>query len=202
LAAVPGRLTSSASLLLARHGQTPDNAGGMILGRRDPSLSALGREQAARLADSVAHAGVSAIWTSPLRRARETAAIVAAAVGLAPRVLGDLIESDRGEWEGQTVDHLMAVSPDLFAAFEAADRDFAFPAGESLAGQVRRTRQALGVIAAGLTPALVVAHAGTIRAALLALGRRPPPERALAHGEFVVIEWSADAAQKSGSESR
>jgi len=170
----------------------------MILGRRDPALSNLGRQQAARLADSAAGANVVAIWTSPLRRARETADIVATALGLQPQVLDDLIESDRGEWEGQTVDHLVAVSPDLFAAFEAADPEFAFPGGESLAEQMRRTRQALGVVAAGRTPALVVAHAGTIRAALLALGRRPPPERTLPHGEFVVIEWSDDSRSEQG----
>jgi broad specificity phosphatase PhoE len=174
----------------------------MILGRRDPSLSELGRVQAARLASAAVQAGALAIWNSPLRRARETAEIAAAAVGVAPAVLDDLIESDRGDWEGQTHEHLAAADPDLFAAFEAADPDFAFPGGESLADQVRRTRDALAVVAAGGTPALVVAHAGTIRAALLALGRRPPPERALSHGEFITVTWSAGNAQIGGSESR
>ena len=170
----------------------------MILGRRDPSLSELGREQATRLAMAAVGAGVAAIWTSPMRRARETTAIVAAAVGVQPDVLDDLSESDRGDWEGQTLEHIAAAEPDLYAAFEAADPEFAFPGGESLAEQVRRTRAALSVVAAGLTPALAVAHAGTIRAALLAFGQRPPPERALPHGEFVVVTWSAAGAQISG----
>jgi broad specificity phosphatase PhoE len=174
----------------------------MILGRRDPSLSELGREQATRLAVAAVGAGVAAIWTSPMRRARETAAIVAAAVGLRSDVLDDLSESDRGDWEGQTLEHIAAAEPDLYAAFEAADPEFTFPGGESLAEQVRRTRAALSVVAAGLTPALVVAHAGTIRAALLALGQRPPPERTLPNGEFVVVTWGAAGAQISGSDSR
>lgn len=176
-----------------------------MLGRRDPSLSQLGREQAARLAQAAARAGLAAVWTSPLRRARETAAIVADVVGLQPEVLGELIESNRGEWEGQKHTELAALSPDLYAAFEAADPSFVFPGGESIAEQVRRTCEALDVVVAGPTPALVVAHAGTIRAALLALGQHPPPERALAHGEFVAITWSAGGAgstQSSGSESR
>jgi probable phosphoglycerate mutase len=174
----------------------------MILGRRDPSLSELGREQAARLAAAAVRVGVTAIWTSPLRRARETAAIVAAAAGVQERVLDELRESDRGDWEGQTVGHIAGAQPDLFAAFEAADAQFAFPGGESLADQVRRTREALGIVAAGPAPALVVAHAGTIRAAMLALGQRPPPERELPHGEFVVVIWSAAGAPVVGTESR
>ena len=138
----------------------------MILGRRDPSLSPLGREQAARLADAAARAGVAAIWTSPMRRARETAAVVAEVVGVQPTVLDDLIGvRPRGSWEGQSLEHLAAVSPDLYAAFEAADPQFAFPDGESLADQVARTRRALDLVAAGPAPALVVAHVGTIRAA-------------------------------------
>jgi broad specificity phosphatase PhoE len=165
----------------------------MILGRRDPSLSPLGREQAARLADAAAQAGVAAIWTSPMRRARETAAVVAEAVGVQPTVLDDLIESDRGSWEGQSLEQLEAVSPDLYAAFEAADPQFAFPDGESLTDQVARTRRALDVVAAGPEPALVIAHVGTIRAAMLAAGSKPPPEREVAHGEILRLTWRRTA---------
>ncbi len=130
-----------------------------------------------------------AVWTSPLLRARQTAAAVAAAVDAEPVVLDDLIESDRGSWEGQSLAHLAEVSPQLFAAFEAADPEFAFPGGESLQGQVERTRRALEAVAGGPAPALVVAHVGTIRAALLAVGRRTPPEREIAHGELIRLWW-------------
>lgn len=181
-------------LFLARHGETPDNERGLILGRRDPELSELGHRQAAQLAGRARDAGIVAIWSSPLRRARQTAAAVAAAVGADPSVLPELIESDRGAWEGQRVRHIEEVSPDLHAAFENADPDFAFPGGESLRHQVLRTRGALNVVAAGPQPALVVAHAGTIRAALLATGQHPPPERALPHGELISLTWAAPAA--------
>ena len=160
-------LADGVELLFARHGQTAENAGGKILGRRDPPLSAEGREQAAQLAQRAAGAGVVAIWTSPLQRARQTAAAVAEAVEAEPVVLDDLIESDRGSWEGQSLAHLAEASPQLYGAFEVADP-----------GVVSR-------------PALVVAHVGTIRAALLALGRRPPPEREVAHGEVVRLWWPA-----------
>jgi probable phosphoglycerate mutase len=173
-------------VLLARHGQTADNAEGRILGQRDPPLTAIGREQAERLARALDGAGVGAIWTSPLRRALATAEVVGRALGLEPVVLPDLIESARGSWEGRTVAEIAREAPALHAAFVAGDPSFAFPGGESLLAQCDRTARALATVAEGPLPALVVAHAGTIRAAL-ALDERPvPPESALAHGEVVA----------------
>jgi broad specificity phosphatase PhoE len=183
------------TLLIARHGETIDNANGLILGRRDPPLSELGREQSARLARQAQAAGVITIWCSPLLRARQTAGVVGQAIGVEPTVFDDLIESDRGAWEGEPVARIATDSPDLHAAFEAAAQDFAFPGGESISAQVQRTRGALTVVAAAAGPALVVAHAGTIRAALIATGREAPPERTLAHGEAILLEWpTGDAA--------
>jgi broad specificity phosphatase PhoE len=186
-------MTVDVPLLLARHGETDDNASGLILGRRNPALSELGLEQAARLASSDVTAGVVAIWTSPLMRARQTAAILGQAVGVRPTVLEELAESDRGSWEGDSLQHIARVSPGLHAAFERGDSDFVFPEGESVQSQVARTVKGLDLIAAGPTPALVVAHAGTIRAALIALGRTPPPERELRHGGVMPIRWPVRA---------
>lgn len=179
----------SVLLQLARHGETADNAAGLILGHRDPPLSPLGHTQAAQLAPKVLAIGVQAIWTSPLLRARQTAAVIGETIGTEPTVLADLIESDRGSWEGQPIHAVATSSPELYAAFEDGDPEFTFPGGESLRHQVKRTRRALDLIAAGPQPSLVVAHAGTIRAALLATGRRPPPEHALPHGELLPVEW-------------
>lgn len=176
-------------LFIARHGETVDNADGLILGRRDPPLSVAGREQSARLAQQALTLGVVALWCSPLLRARQTAAIVAEAIGVAATVLDNLIESDRGTWEGQSVAQIAEASPELHAAFEAGAEDFAFPSGESLLDQVERTRKALDLVASGPAPALVVAHAGTIRGAMIALGRAVPPERELPHAEAILLAW-------------
>jgi broad specificity phosphatase PhoE len=184
-------------ILLARHGETADNANGLILGRHDPPLSEAGREQAEALATRARRAGVVAVWTSPLARARQTASIAAAAVGCDAVIIDDLIESDRGTWEGQSVAELARSSPQLHAAFERGDPAFVFPGGESLLDQVQRTRQALTEVAAGAAPALVVAHAGTIRAALLALGRPLPAERELAHAAIVEVRWDPAGAGES-----
>jgi broad specificity phosphatase PhoE len=184
---------SGVPLLLGRHGQTADNANGLILGRRDPPLSELGTRQAVQLAAGAREQGIVALWCSPLVRARQTAAIVGDAVGVLPSVLDDLIESARGEWEGRAQVTLAFQAPELFAAFEAGEPDFVFPGGESIRSQVLRTCRALTLVAAGPQPSLVVAHAGTIRAALIACGRSVPPERALPNGEAVALEWSSGA---------
>ena len=175
-------------ILLARHGQTSENAAGRILGRRDPPLSPKGRAQAIELAGTLETAGLRALWTSPLRRARETADIVGAELSLQPVVLQELVESARGTWEAARVADLARDSPALFAAFEAGDPAFAFPGGESLREQVDRTRLALAEIARGPLPALAVAHAGTIRAALAIHGRAVPPERALPLGRALSFD--------------
>jgi broad specificity phosphatase PhoE len=176
-------------LFIARHGETVDNAGGLILGHRDPPLSPAGREQSARLAVQAAGLGVVALWCSPLLRARQTAELVAQAIGIGPMILEDLIESARGSWEGQSVAHLAETNPALHASFEAGDRRFAFPDGESLLHQVERTRRALDLVASGPSPGLVIAHAGTIRAALIGLGQTVPPERDIPHGEAIPLTW-------------
>jgi broad specificity phosphatase PhoE len=186
---VPGALTHP--LLLARHGQTDDNAGGLILGRRDPPLSDLGRAQALVLAAAAREIGVVALWTSPLQRAAATAAVVSDATGAPVSVLDGLAESDRGRWEGRPVADLRRSDPERFAAFEAASDEFAFPGGESIADQVARTRRALNRVVAGPQPALVVAHVGTIRAAMLALGLRPPAEAEVAHAQIIELCWPA-----------
>ena len=177
-------------LLFARHGQTADNANGLILGRRDPPLSELGEQQAAGLATQALARGVVAIWCSPLLRARQTAAVVGHVVGVEPAVLDDLIESARGEWEGIPQTVLAQSSPELFAAFEAGDPDFAFPGGESIRSQVQRTRRALAVVAAGPQPR----SSSPMRARSARRSSPPdepvPPERALGNGEAIVLDWS------------
>jgi broad specificity phosphatase PhoE len=173
-------------IYLARHGQTAYNALGLILGHRDPPLSELGLEQARQLAANASHLGVRSLFTSPLLRARRTAEIVGATVGVAPTVLGELVESSRGHWEGRDVASLARDEPELHRAFLAACGDFQFPGGESLRSQRDRTRTALAVIAGAALPALAVTHAGTIRAAMTLFELPVPPEADLPTGRVVL----------------
>lgn len=152
-------------ILLARHGETDDNIEPIrIQGRRDTPLNDTGRAQAAELAERVAGEGIASLWSSQLSRARETAEIVGARLGLEPVVDQRLAEGDRGELEGRYWRDVAREDPELYAAWRRAGEAFRFPGGESLREQMDRTLAALAdVRAAGPLPALVVAHGGSIR---------------------------------------
>jgi probable phosphoglycerate mutase len=151
-------------ILLARHGETDDNVPpARIQGSRDVPLNDRGREQARALALAVGGEGLRALWSSQLSRARETAAIVGAELGLELRIDARLAESSRGTWEGRLIDDVRREEPELWAAWRRAGDSFRFPGGESIAEHLRRASAALDDIAAGELPALVVCHGGTIR---------------------------------------
>ena len=88
-------------IVFARHGQTAPNREGLVLGRADPELTEEGHRQAALLAGALAAEPVTAVLTSPLVRARQTAEAVGAACGVAVVVDERLVEIDWGAWEGR-----------------------------------------------------------------------------------------------------
>jgi broad specificity phosphatase PhoE len=156
-------------ILLARHGETDDNAPPQrVQGSIDTPLNDRGREQARALAAEVRAAGLRAIVTSQLARARETAEIVGGELGLEPVVDPRLAESFRGAWEGRLLSDIERDDPEAFAAWQAGGAAFRFPGGESLAEHQARVLAALADIATGATPALAVTHGGSIRVALAA----------------------------------
>jgi broad specificity phosphatase PhoE len=151
---------------LARHGETDDNAApARVQGWIDTPLNDRGREQARELAREAAGLGLAALYTSQLERARETAEIVGAELGLEPVVDPRFAESMRGEWEGRLIDELSEEQPEAWEAWMRAGSEFRFPGGELLAGHCERVAAALDEVAAGALPALVVCHGGTIRCA-------------------------------------
>lgn len=171
-------------IYLARHGETDDNAPPKrVQGRLDPPLNERGREQARALAERVAGLGIAALWSSHQRRALETAAIVNERLGLEQRIDPRLAEADWGDWQGRLVEDIERDDGELLAAWRRAERDFRFPGGESLAEHMARVRAALGDVALGPRPALVVCHGGTIRCALAVDGaidnRLPTPNGGL-----------------------
>ena len=152
-------------ILLARHGETDWNVPPVrVMGSVDIPLNARGREQALELAAQAD--GVAALYASPLARARETAEIVGAELGLEPVLDERLAESRRGAWEGRLLHDIERDEPEAWAAWRAAGDGFRFPGGESLAEHAARVAGALEAIAAGPLPALAVCHGGTIRAAV------------------------------------
>jgi probable phosphoglycerate mutase len=83
-----------------RHGETDANAAGTIAGSLDVELTVLGREQARSAASVLAHRPITAIYASPLRRARETAKPIAEALQLPVTILDGIAERNWGDLEG------------------------------------------------------------------------------------------------------
>jgi broad specificity phosphatase PhoE len=154
-------------LLLARHGQTAWNASRRFQGSTDVGLSERGRAQAVALGQRLSGRRLAAVYVSPLRRARETAAIVCEESGsVLPLVAVDeLRELSLGEWEGRTVEEIKGQEGDPYLAWLRAPHDCLPPGGEPLDSVATRVRTALDRIAAAHAEedeVLVVAHGGVI----------------------------------------
>ena len=94
-------------LVLVRHGQTAWNQSRRIQGcRSDVELGQTGKEQAERVALSLASRRIDAVYSSPLRRAMDTALAIAQACKLEVQVAPGLKEIDAGELEGLCVDEM------------------------------------------------------------------------------------------------
>jgi broad specificity phosphatase PhoE len=138
------------TIYLARHGETDWNAEERWQGHADTPLNERGRRQARELAERLADVPFAAVYASDLRRARETAEIVAAGRALPLRIDPRLREIDVGSWQGLTNAEI--------AGRERSD-------GETLEAFRERVLGALGEIATandGET-VLVVAHGGCAR---------------------------------------
>jgi len=143
------------TLILARHGETDLNRDGIWQGHGDPPLNDLGRRQAAELAERLAAAEIAAVYSSDLRRAYETAEIVAAVKGLDITAEPDLREMDVGTWSGLTSEAIATRFPEM-THHDGEERE-AFDA--RAVGVLRRIAGAHEG-----SHVLVVTHGGVVRA--------------------------------------
>lgn len=181
--------TTGHDVYLARHGQTAYNRLGRFQGQQAIPLDETGRAQAAQLAQRAAEHGFAALWSSTLLRARETAEVVAAALGLEPTYDERLMETDAGAWTDRTFADVQAEAPELFAKFFTGDPSFAFPGGESFAEQEVRVGAAVTEVERGGLPALVVCHGMVIRAALsVRVGHWLPHGQRVPNAALVPLE--------------
>jgi broad specificity phosphatase PhoE len=149
-------------ILLVRHGETAANRARLALGRADPPLTDRGLEQAQRLGVRLAASEATRVVSSPLARARETAAAIAASLGLAVEEDARLVEMDYGEWD----QHSFADLPADDLARWRRDASFAPPGGESLLAVGRRVADLCGEWITGPT-VIAVSHVSPIKAAVL-----------------------------------
>lgn len=123
---------------------------GILLGHTNPSLSLAGRAAAARL-----RLPVRIVYTSPLRRALETASLV----GLRTVVLQELAEISYGEWDGKSWDTIQSLHPELASRKQVDWRGVTPPGAEHWNDFAARVARALCIIRSGPFPAAVIAHA-------------------------------------------
>ncbi len=144
-----------------RHGETDWNRDGLIQGSTDIPLNATGRAQAAAACEALSGRGITVIWASPLQRARDTAATVAAALGVDVVLDAGLKEAGFGVQEGR-------VMGEWFSAW--ASGEVSPEGGESFADLSVRAVAAMNRVLAGGGLPLVVAHGGFFRAIRAAMG--------------------------------
>jgi broad specificity phosphatase PhoE len=184
-------------VFLCRHAETESSAQGRFCGALDVGLSPAGVEQARALATALAACSPSALYSSPLRRARETAVLVAAACGLRVVEAPGLAEIDFGELDGLTYEAASARFPDVYRSWLESPATVRLPGGECLDDVRARASLALGeiVVRHPDTSVAVISHAGPLRV-LLADALHAPDEAlfriAVDHASPSLVEWLDD----------
>jgi broad specificity phosphatase PhoE len=158
-------------LTLVRHGESLWQAEDRYAGSTDVPLSPRGREQAEQLANWSSFARLTAIWSSPLSRTRETAAPVERITGLKAHIDFRLKEIDFGRGEGLTAAEIEQSFPEAFAAFQSDPVVHYLPGGED---PHRATQRVLACFKEMESKhpggrVLVVSHSTLIRLALCEL---------------------------------
>jgi alpha-ribazole phosphatase len=176
---------------LVRHGETAWNAEGKLCGRTDIELNDAGRRQAERLGERLRALPPAAIYASPLRRAAETAAIIADVAASLPRhadggvkpplqIDSRLVELNYGEWEGKKFAEVKSQDAEVYRRWDRDPAREAPPGGESGREAIARMAAFLDEVRARHTGpnehVVVVTHKTICRLALCHALGLPPSE--------------------------
>lgn len=141
-------------IILARHGETLWNAENIFRGRADIGLNETGLKQAELLAEYLSHLKVEAIYSSPLKRARETAQAIARYHNLGVGMASELIDLNFGEWEGKSRQEVKEKYRELYEQWAKAPEKAKMPSGEGLEDARER--------AVRLVNSVIAWHSGTV----------------------------------------
>jgi probable phosphoglycerate mutase len=161
----------SLHLYLVRHGQTAASRENRFCGHMDPPLTDVGKAMAAQLADAYGSQRWTAIYTSPMLRARQTAEPLATRAGVEPILEPGLKEIDYGEWDGMVQEEVKARWPEAFAYWAADVASRGTPGGEAAFDVAARSMKVIEQIRTRHTDGdvLVVSHKATLRVIACAL---------------------------------
>ena len=157
---------AATTILMVRHGLTP-TTGKVLPGRaKGLHLADQGVEQANIAAQRIAELKIDAVYSSPLERAKETAAPISKACGLKTQIERGLFECDFGDWTGKELKDLMKLPE--WQTVQRAPSTFRFPNGESFTEMQTRMVTALDKLRKAHPGGTIVcvSHADTIKAAV------------------------------------
>jgi broad specificity phosphatase PhoE len=187
---------AATTVLWARHGENHANLTRTLSHRVvDRELTEAGRGQARALVAALADVDLDdVVFTSPLRRARETAQIVADATGQRIVVVEDFRELDVGELDGRSDATAWQTYDSVLAAWRSGRADVRFPGGESGEELAARLRRGLSHVTSepGSGARLVVAHGANLRSALPGLAGVADPGHDLPLAGYATLEVAAD----------
>ena len=155
----------STTVLLVRHGQTESNITGYFMGWSNEDISDPGYAQVRSLSSRLAEFPVATIYTSPLKRAMNTARILAEPHKLELNVLDDLTEIGLGDWQGLHRDEVSQKWPEIWKQSRIDPSVVTFPNGENFQQLTKRAVRAFNRIVADNTNGhtLAVTHDAVIR---------------------------------------
>ena len=187
-------------LYIIRHGQTDWNVEGKIQGRQDIPLNDMGRRQARALADGMKSRPVASVYSSPQKRAMETAETLARAQGMAVIPVPELAEIGYGDWEGRTASDILAKERKLYEEWWQHPATVAPPGGETLNQVDVRCKKAWERIKGEMKgDTAVVAHGGTLAHFIVHLleGQPDAAEILVGNASITTIEYDPVTGQCS-----
>jgi broad specificity phosphatase PhoE len=151
-------------LILARHGETAWNVEKVFRGRADVDLDELGVRQAELLGKYLSHWELEAIYSSPLRRALDTANMVARYQKVAVRIAEGLRDFDYGEWQSLPEQEVKRLYPALLNEWHNSPHNVRIPGGESLEDVRKRAAELVNdIISRHRGDTLLVSHRVVIK---------------------------------------
>jgi broad specificity phosphatase PhoE len=183
-------------LFCIRHGETSYNMAGRIQGQSDSELSPLGRRQCEAVAQTLAGFEIEAVISSPLKRAAESAKIIADMLRVDVKLDPRLMEIHAGIFQSHTWEEIDERFPAESRQWRSHDPDFRIPGGESRRDIMQRAAEAFYALReARYRQAIVVAHGGSLAGAFKALLDIPAQRNpfSLANGSISTLLWDSEA---------
>jgi broad specificity phosphatase PhoE len=149
-------------IVFVRHGESEWNATSRMQGQLESDLTALGREQTEVNARALASLGIEALYSSPLARARQSAAIINRHFGLAIRYADRIKEWDCGDWSGELYEVVQTKWADEWAAYQADRFHYRGPNCENYPDMIARVRPFLDELLRGSAQSIAVVSHGMI----------------------------------------